>query len=182
MSTSSHDRPTVVHDTTLGPVTLSASPSGLTRLRFGRSTRAAQSPSPEPGSAEDAVLTQAVAELDEYLDGRRTTFEVPVDLSTVDPEQRRVLDELGRIGYGRTRSYGEVARAAGLAEDGPRRAGGACARNPVGVVVPCHRVVAADGALTGYAGGLAIKKALLALESGQLTLDAGADRPVTLAP
>ncbi|WP_212567184.1 MULTISPECIES: hypothetical protein [unclassified Pseudonocardia] len=66
---------TLVHDTTLGPVTLSASPWGLTRLRFGRPAGAAQDPTPEPGSPEHAVLEQAVAELGEYLRGDRTTFE-----------------------------------------------------------------------------------------------------------
>lgn len=163
---------TLVHDTTLGPVTLSASPWGLTRLRFGRPAGAAQDPTPEPGSPEHAVLEQAVAELGEYLLGDRTTFEVPVDLSRVEPEHRRVLDELCAIGYGSTRSYGQLARAAELTDDGPRRAGAACARNPVLVVVPCHRIVSATGALTGYSGGLPVKKALLALERGQLALDA----------
>jgi methylated-DNA-[protein]-cysteine S-methyltransferase len=77
------------------------------------------------------------------------------------------------VGHGTTTSYAELARAAGLVDDGPRRAGAACARNPVLVVVPCHRVVATSGALTGYAGGLAVKRALLALESGQLALGVG---------
>ncbi|OLL79463.1 Methylated-DNA--protein-cysteine methyltransferase [Pseudonocardia sp. Ae168_Ps1] len=96
----------------------------------------------------------------------------PVDLSRVEPEHRRVLGELCAIGYGSTRSYGQLARAAELTDDGPRRAGAACARNPVLVVVPCHRIVSATGALTGYSGGLPVKKALLALERGQLALDA----------
>ncbi|BBG02606.1 MULTISPECIES: methylated-DNA--[protein]-cysteine S-methyltransferase [Pseudonocardia] len=165
-------RPTVVQHTTLGPITLSASPQGLTRLRLGRTAPAAHDPRPEPAGAEHALLEQAVAELGEYLLGRRTTFTVPVDLSGVEPEHRRVLDELCAIGYGHTRSYGELARAAGLTEDGPRRAGAACARNPVLLVIPCHRIVSAGGALTGYAGGLPVKKALLALERGQFPLDA----------
>jgi methylated-DNA-[protein]-cysteine S-methyltransferase len=165
-----HDRPTVVHETSLGPVTLSASPSGVTRLRFGRATRGTY---PDAGSPEADLIAQAVTELDEYLLGRRTSFEVPVDLSAVEPSHRGVLDELCTIGHGQTRSYTQLARGAGLTEDGPRRAGAACARNPVLVIVPCHRIVAANGALTGYAGGLPIKKALLALERGQFTLDAG---------
>ena len=166
-------RRTVVRDTSLGPITLSASPQGLTRLRLGRPAAAAHDQRPGPGSAEHALLEQAAAELGEYLTGLRSTFEVPVDLSGVEPEHRRVLDELCTTGYGRTRSYGELARAAGLTEDGPRRAGAACARNPVLVVVPCHRIVSATGALTGYAGGLPVKRALLALERGQFPLDAG---------
>jgi methylated-DNA-[protein]-cysteine S-methyltransferase len=168
ITTETERRLTVVHETTLGPVTLSASPRGLTRVRFGRRA--------EPPVAQDAeaarVLAQAVAELDEYLLGCRTRFEVPVDLSRVEPPHRRVLDALCRVGYGTTRSYADLARAAGLTDDGPRRAGAACARNPVLVFVPCHRIVATSGALTGYAGGLSIKRALLALEVGQFTLDA----------
>jgi methylated-DNA-[protein]-cysteine S-methyltransferase len=160
---------TVVHETSLGPVTLSASPRGLTRVRFGR--RAADLPAPRDGLAAQ-VLARAVAELDEYLLGRRTRFEVPVDLSRVEPPHRGVLDALCRVEYGSTCSYADLARAAGLTEDGPRRAGAACARNAVLVFVPCHRIIATDGALTGYAGGLSTKRALLALESGQFTLDA----------
>jgi methylated-DNA-[protein]-cysteine S-methyltransferase len=164
-----HDRPTVVRETSLGPVSLSASSRGVTRLRFGRATRGI---APETGSPEAALLAQAVTELDEYLLGRRTSFEVPVDLSAVEPQHRGVLDELRTIGHGQTRSYAQLARAAGLTEDGPRRAGAACARNPVLVIVPCHRIVATSGALTGYAGGLPIKRALLALERGRFSLDA----------
>ena len=155
---------TLVHETPLGPVTLSASDRGLTRLRFGRR-------GVDGGSSP--LLEQAVAELDEYLCGERTRFDVPVDLSPVEPSHRRVLDVLTEVRHGTTISYAELARAAGLVDDGPRRAGVACARNPVLVVVPCHRVVASSGALTGYAGGLAVKKALLALESGQLALGVG---------
>ena len=155
---------TLVHETPLGPVTLSASDRGLTRLRFGRRGVDGRS---------SPLLEQAVTELDEYLSGERTRFDVPVDLSRVEPPHRRVLDVLTDVGHGTTISYAELARAAGLVDDGPRRAGVACARNPVLVVVPCHRVVASSGALTGYAGGLAVKKALLALESGQLALGVG---------
>ncbi|MGD9528850.1 methylated-DNA--[protein]-cysteine S-methyltransferase [Pseudonocardia sp.] len=168
MITRSHRRPTVVRETALGAVTLSASPRGLTRVRFGPRPGA----TPVAGTVEHRLLDQAARELDEYLAGRRTGFDVPVDLSAVEPEHRRVLDALHRVPYGGTCSYAELARAAGLTEDGPRRAGAACARNPVLVVVPCHRVVAASGALTGYAGGLAAKRALLALERGQFMLDA----------
>lgn len=163
-------RPTVVHETMLGPVTLSASPTGLTRMRFGRSGNTGRCPTPVDGSAEQPLLEQAVAEIDDYLKGRRTGFEVPIDLSGVEPARRRVLEVLSRVGFGSTCSYTELARAAGLTEDGPRRVGAACAANPVLLFVPCHRVVAANGALTGYSGGVPIKKALLALEAGQYAL------------
>ena len=165
----STDRPTVVHDTPLGPMTLSASPWGLTRVRFGRPATAARMPAPSAGSPEQQLLDQAVTELDEYLLGRRTGFEVPVDLSGVEQPHRSVLDALCRIDYGHTASYADLARTAGLSIDGPRRAGAACARNPVLLFVPCHRIVATNGALTGYAGGLPVKKALLALEQSGWT-------------
>lgn len=171
MTTTAGIRPTLVHDTTLGPVTLSASPQGLTRLRFGHPSDPARTSAPVAGSPEQRLLDRAVEELDEYLLGLRTDLEVPVDLSGVGPPHRAVLDALRQVGYGRTAAYAELARTAGLVTDGPRRAGAACARNPVLVVVPCHRIVASGGALTGYAGGLPIKRALLALERGQFSLD-----------
>jgi methylated-DNA-[protein]-cysteine S-methyltransferase len=167
----SADRPTVIHDTALGPITLSASRWGLTRARFGRPAAAGRTAA-HPGTPERDLLDQAVAEVEEYLAGRRTSFAVPIDLTSVATDHRRVLDVVCQVGYGETRSYAELARGAGLTEDGPRRAGAACARNPVLLFVPCHRIVATNGNLTGYAGGLSIKTALLALERGQFALPA----------
>ena len=98
----------------------------------------------------------------EYLAGGRTSFDLPT-AAAGDPFQRRVWERIARIPYGSTTTYGEIARELGdpaLA----RRVGGAVARNPLSVVVPCHRVVGRDGALTGYAGGLERKRLLLELE------------------
>ena len=101
-------------------------------------------------------------------------FSVPVDLRRVDGARRRILDGLADVGYGETTTYGDHAARLGLIDDGPRQVGAAMARNPVAIVVPCHRVLGAGGALTGYAGGLARKRALLELEGrdrpGQLTI------------
>ena len=107
------------------------------------------------------VLKEAATQLDEYFAGERTAFEVPMELDGT-PFQREVWRELLRIPYGETRSYREVARAIGepLAS---RAVGGANGANPVALIVPCHRVVASHG-LGGYAGGLALKRRLLALE------------------
>ena len=106
----------------------------------------------------DAVILQ----IREYLTGCRKTFTIPYKLSGT-PFQMLVWQELEKIPYGETASYGEIARRIGRPK-AVRAVGGACNRNPVGIIVPCHRVVGADGSLTGYAGGLAVKKKLLALE------------------
>lgn len=108
------------------------------------------------------------AQLEEYFAGARQEFDVPLALHGTEFEQR-VWRHLRSIPYGETRSYGELARRLGdpaLA----RAVGVANARNPVAVIVPCHRVVGADGSLTGFGGGLERKRALLDLEAGRLAL------------
>src|SRR4029079_11873399 len=111
---------------------------------------------------------RAIEELTEYFRGERTGFSL--ELAPVGSEfQRRVWSELLQIPYGETRSYGEIARA--LGDPGrAREVGWANARNPIAIVVPCHRVIGSDGSLTGYAGGLERKRHLLDLESGRRTL------------
>lgn len=150
----------VVHETTIGPLHLEASEHGLTLLGFSP----VDGDTPR-GEAAETILDLARREIDAYLDGTLREFTVPVDLSTHPAWDRRVLEELRAVGYGETVSYGELAAATGLATGEARRVGGAMARNPVAIVVPCHRVVGADGSLTGYAGGLERKRALLDLES-----------------
>lgn len=112
----------------------------------------------------DAVLAQATAELTEYFAGTRTRFAVPIALSGTT-FQRAVWDELTRVPHGTTLSYAELARRVG-APNAARAVGGAVGANPVPIFVPCHRVVAANGKLTGYSGGSGIetKVALLELE------------------
>jgi len=146
-----------VYESPLGPLTLEASPCGLTGVRFpGRG---------EPLDERDrdaAALAPAIARLEEYFAGRRRAFGLPLDIAG-SPLQRRVWRELVRIPYGTTVSYGELARRVGR-PDVVRAVAGAVARTPVPIVVPCHRVVGADGSLTGYGGGLHRKQALLDLE------------------
>jgi methylated-DNA-[protein]-cysteine S-methyltransferase len=160
-----------VHHTTIGPLHLAASARGLTLLGF--------SPVEGPDDTDDTggtdpeaarVLDLARREIDAYLEGTLREFTVPVDLSGHPAWDRRVLEQLRSVGYGETTSYGELATATGLAPGEARRVGGAMARNPVAIVVPCHRVVGADGSLTGYAGGLERKRALLDLEARDRTL------------
>ena len=113
--------------------------------------------------ADHPALRAAKAQLTEYFAGARTVFELPL-APVGTPFQRAVWAAIRGVRYGETISYGELAARAG-APRSIRAAGAATGRNPWGIVVPCHRIVGADGALTGYAGGLERKRALLALES-----------------
>jgi len=124
----------------------------------------------DPGRA---VLRRAKRELAEYFSGRRRRFGVALDPQGT-PFQRKVWKQIAGVGFGDTISYAELARRAGRAGSA-RAAGAATGRNPLSVIVPCHRIVGSDGALTGYAGGLGRKKALLKLEGvlGRFTGAAG---------
>jgi O-6-methylguanine DNA methyltransferase len=103
-------------------------------------------------------------EIRDYLQGKRQKISIPIDLQAVkSPFQRRVLNHCRRIPFGRTVSYGRLALRVG-APAAARAVGGAMAANPVPIVVPCHRVVASNGGLQGYSGGLHYKKKLLAIE------------------
>ena len=112
---------------------------------------------------EHAVLNQAKAELAEYFAGKRERFEIPIALEGTT-FQKSVWDAISGVRFGETITYGELALRAG-SPAGVRAAGAATGRNPLTIIVPCHRIVGTDGSLTGYAGGLDRKTALLALES-----------------
>jgi methylated-DNA-[protein]-cysteine S-methyltransferase len=109
-------------------------------------------------------LDQVSRQLDEYFAGRRTAFDLPLDFRLATGFRRTVLDHLPVIPYGHTESYARVAAAVGSPK-AVRAVGTACAKNPVPIVVPCHRVVRSDGTAGGYAGGPDAKGALLTLES-----------------
>ena len=113
-------------------------------------------------TGDTPLLHRLREELDEYFAGRRCTFDLPVRY-TGTPFEARAWDELRRIPYGETVSYGELARRIGNPA-ATRAVAGANARNPVSILVPCHRVIAADGGLGGYGGGLVVKRFLLDLE------------------
>lgn len=116
---------------------------------------------------DDPLLLACADQLREYFAGERTDFDLPLAPEGT-PFQRRVWQELTGIGYGRTASYGEIAGRLGLTGHGARAVGLANGRNPIPVVIPCHRVVGADGSLTGYAGGIERKQLLLNLETDSL--------------
>ena len=106
-------------------------------------------------------------ELDEYFEGRRQEFDLRLDLTPVADFHRRALDELARVPYGQVTTYGALAAKVGRPK-AARAIGGAMNRNPIPIVLPCHRVVGAGGALVGYAGGLERKELLLRLEGALL--------------
>jgi len=105
-------------------------------------------------------------ELDEYFEGRRRDFDLPLDLR-VAPFHEAVLHELARVPYGRTETYGALAAKVGRPK-AARAVGTVMNRNPIPIILPCHRIVGANGSLTGYAGGLHVKRALLELEGAML--------------
>lgn len=116
----------------------------------------------EPDS-RDSLLRDAAVQLDEWFAGHRRAFELPL-AATGTGFQRAVWAALQAIPFGETRSYGQLARALGRPQSS-RAVGAANGRNPIAIVVPCHRVIGGDGSLTGYAGGLAAKRWLLAHEA-----------------
>lgn len=147
-------------DGPLGPLLLVGREDAVTGLYFADRPKA---PAIAPAWRETrAGLAQAIEQLEEYFAGQRTDFDVPLDLAGT-PFQQQVWAQLRRIGYGETISYGELARRVGNPR-AARAVGLANGRNPVCVIVPCHRVIAADGSLGGYGGGLDRKSWLLQLE------------------
>ena len=112
------------------------------------------------GVRDDSVLPEVVQQLKEYFAGERTSFDVPLAL-TGTPFQRRVWTALQDIPYGETTTYGELAASLGLVPGASRAVGLANGKNPVSIIVPCHRVVGSTGSLTGYGGGLDRKQRLL---------------------
>lgn len=166
--------------TTLGDVRLAACAQGLVGLWFeGQRHLPAQLDAPGGWPTDEAhpVLHAAALQLQQFLRGERARFDLPLDLSGGTPFQQAVWQALLAIPHGNTTSYGALARTLGN-PSAVRAVGAAVGRNPISVVVPCHRVLGRAGALTGYAGGLPRKMALLQLESGAL---AGA-LPATSAP
>lgn len=120
----------------------------------------------DPTDTWPPLLREAVAQLQAYFRRERSSFDIPLDLDAVTAFQRQVYDELMKIPHGRLTTYGELAEKVGR-PDGARAVGQAVGANPVPIVIPCHRVVAADGRLGGFSGGLPVKVALLALENVQ---------------
>lgn len=144
------------YETIIGYLTISADEQGITNISFGKKTPV------HAVCQETPVIKQAVNELQEYFEGRRQEFTVPLHLQGTDFQQK-VWQVLSTIPYGETWSYKQVATAAGNPK-ASRAVGMANNRNHIPIIIPCHRVIGANGNLVGYAGGLDIKKKLLAIE------------------
>lgn len=149
--------------TALGTVRLAASPQGLVGLWFDGQRHQPGELDTWPTDGGHPVLRAAARQIRDYLDGARDGFDLPLDLSGGTPFQQSVWRALLAIPRGGTTSYGALARQLGHPR-AVRAVGAAVGRNPVSVAVPCHRVLGSGGALTGYAGGLERKAALLRLE------------------
>ena len=160
--------------TPLGNLTLVASPSGLAGAWFDNQRHlpaalAAQLAGQSaiwPEQATHPILQEAVKQLMAYFAGRRNSFELPLDLSAGSPFQQAVWQALLNIPRGSTTSYGALSASIGR-PSAVRAVGGAIGRNPLSIVVPCHRVIGRSGSLTGYAGGLDRKTALLHFEGAR---------------
>jgi methylated-DNA-[protein]-cysteine S-methyltransferase len=152
-------------DTPYGKLLLVAGPNGLRRVAFESEgfdeVLASMGGDAEPGSLDD-IRTQ----LEEYFEGKRSRFDIELDLDGIGGFRRRALEVMSAIPYGETCTYRELADAAGN-PDAVRAAGSACATNPWPVIVPCHRVLRTGGGLGGYLGGLDMKRGLLDLEAGR---------------
>ncbi|MDR1379982.1 MAG: methylated-DNA--[protein]-cysteine S-methyltransferase [Tannerella sp.] len=149
----------IIYNSPAGPLRIVENGAGITNIDF-----LTNRPENPDGAEEKETppLRETVKQLAEYFAGRRTRFDVKLDLHGTD-FQKRVWNALRTIPYGETRTYKQMAEYAGCPK-GARAAGMANNRNPVSIIVPCHRVIGADGSLTGYAGGLNIKRMLLDIE------------------
>jgi methylated-DNA-[protein]-cysteine S-methyltransferase len=154
-------------DSPVGRLLLAGTAQALTRVHFQAGPRPLRPP--EEWCRAAAPFARVQAQLLEYFSGARRTFELPLAPQGT-PFQLRVWRALCTIPYGETLSYGELARRLGLAA-GARAVGLANGANPLPIVVPCHRVIGADGTLTGFGGGLHIKRSLLALEGAPCAVD-----------
>ncbi len=147
-------------DSPIGPLLLTGDGHSLTGLYMDRE--------PNGGRRDDAAFTHVREQLEAYFSGELTRFHIPLAAHGTE-FQRRVWDALREIPYGETTSYGTLAESIGR-PDACRAVGLANGRNPISIVVPCHRVIGASGALTGYGGGIERKRWLLAHELGQAEL------------
>jgi methylated-DNA-[protein]-cysteine S-methyltransferase len=151
-----------MHASPLGSLLLAASERGLCGLYFDEH-RHFKGPQGWVASHDHPHLRRAAEQLDEYFAGKRESFDLPLDLAGT-PFQQKVWEQLPQVPYGATASYLLHAQAVG-AGHAVRAVGTAIGRNPVSIIIPCHRILAGNGALAGYAGGLERKRYLLAFEA-----------------
>lgn len=153
-------------DTPVGELRLVERHGAITAIDFSPYAYADGRPRGDRDDA-DPLLLECARQLAEYFAGERTAFDLPLAPAGTEFQQR-VWKELLTIGYGTTSTYGAIANRLGLTGHGARAVGLANGRNPIPIVIPCHRVIGADGTLTGYAGGVERKQLLLDLETDSL--------------
>ena len=151
-----------VVDSPVGELFLASTPRGLCRISYTVDGQDEAVARVFGARVLRSPLDEVRRELDEYFEGRRRDFDLPIDLR-VAPFHAEVLRELARVPYGRTDTYGHLASLVGRPK-AARAVGTVMNRNPIPIVLPCHRIVGANGSLTGYAGGLDVKRTLLELE------------------
>jgi O-6-methylguanine DNA methyltransferase len=154
-------------DSPVGPLVVACGPRGLCRLSFAASDSAVFEALATTPGATVGPLAEVRAQLREYFAGERRVFDLALELDATG-FTRAVLDELARVPYGQLESYGSLAARAGY-PGAARAVGGVMNRNPIAIVLPCHRIVGADGSLTGFGGGLDVKRALLEREGALLS-------------
>jgi methylated-DNA-[protein]-cysteine S-methyltransferase len=156
-------------DSPVGPLRIVENRDAVTAVEFAAPGLAKQPAGRPVGDRDDAtpLLVEAVRQLRAYFDRDLKEFDLPLRPEGT-PFQLWVWEQLRLIGYGETASYGDVARRLGMTAAASRAVGLANGRNPIAIVVPCHRVIGADGSLTGYAGGVERKQLLLELEQDAL--------------
>ena len=143
------------YQTKIGPITIHESNNKITKILINEKNSV---------NTEESNLTkQTIKEINEYLDHKRTDFTIPLDPQGTD-HQIKVWNELKKIPYSETRTYKELATSLGN-PNASRAIGSACGKNPIMIIVPCHRVIGTNGKLTGYAGGIGVKEKLIDLET-----------------
>ena len=159
-------------ETPIGKLLVASSEKGLVRIMFSHegkvdSVSLLKKEHPEETLVEDRGKNLLVIkQLEEYFNGSRTVFSLPLDIRGTE-FQKSVWDALKKVPYGETRSYGEIARSIGKPK-AARAVGNANRKNPIPIVIPCHRIIGSDGSMTGFGGGIPLKKKLLELERGIL--------------
>jgi methylated-DNA-[protein]-cysteine S-methyltransferase len=157
-------------ETPIGTLLIAGDEEAVRRIEFPKNGKAAR-PSAEWRESSRGAVAEAVRQLREYFAGKREEFDLPLAPEGTD-FQREVWRRLQEIPYGETISYGELAKRVGNPK-ASRAVGAANGQNPIPIVIPCHRVIGANGKLTGFGGGLPTKEALLALETKTQRLDLG---------
>lgn len=152
-----------VYDSPGGPLTLTSDGAALTGIWFENNRHGKP---PEGPRASDKIIDATMKQLDSYFAGKRRTFDVPL-APRGTAFQTRVWSALTKIPYAETKSYGAIANVIGSPK-AVRAVGAANGRNPIPIIIPCHRVIGANGSLTGFGGGMAWKELLLDLEKGAL--------------